>query len=145
MLMTIPVIIKLIAIIKRCFICTSTFYFVEKNSVPIQKPIIAPPYLLKETIPSQSMRVHLQCWIALLHALHQIVSPFYSSRIFPYIYIIFLSCYKLGKFFCSFFLISLYQKISILELDFYSILHMWQFLYKMSQPLGSLICDYESH
>ena len=145
MLMTIPVIIKLIAIIKRCFICTSTFYFVEKNSVPIQKPIIAPPYLLKETIPSQSMRVHLQCWIALLHALHQIVSPFYSSRKFPYIYINFLSGYKLGKFFCSFFLISLYQKISILELDFYSILHMWQFLYKMSQPLGSLICDYESH
>jgi len=26
MLMAIPVIIKLIAIIKRCFICTSTFY-----------------------------------------------------------------------------------------------------------------------
>ena len=99
MLMTIPVIIKLIAIIKRCFICTSTFYFVEKNSVPIQKPIIAPPYPLKETIPSQSMRVHLQFLIALLHALHHIVSPLYASRILPYIYIIFLSCYKLGKFF----------------------------------------------
>ena len=99
MLIAIPVIIKLIAIIKRCFICTSTFYFVEKNSVPIQKPIIAPPYPLKKTIPSQSMRVYLQCLIALLHPLLQIVSPSYSSRIFPYIYINFLSCYKFGKFF----------------------------------------------
>lgn len=141
MLMTIPVIIKLIAIIKRCWICTSTFYFVEKNSVPIQKPIIAPPCTPKATIPSQSMKVHLQCWTILL----QIVSSLYPSWISPYIYINFLSCYKLGKFFCSFFLISLYQKILILELDFYSILHMWQFLYKMSQPLGSMISDYESH
>lgn len=142
MLMTIPVIIKLIAIIKRCFICTSTFYFVEKNSVPIQKPIIAPPYPHKETIPSQSMRVHLQCLIALLHLLLQIISPLYSSRIFPYIYINFLSGYKFGKFFCSFFLISLFLKKLILELDFYSIVHMRQFLYKMSQPLDSMICDY---
>ena len=77
--MAIPVIIKLIAIIKRCFICTSTFYFVEKNSVPIQKPIIAPQYPHKETIPSQSMRVHLQCWTILL----QIVPPFYPSLIPP--------------------------------------------------------------
>ena len=145
MLMTIPVIIKLIAIIKRCFICTSTFYFVEKNSVPIQKPIIAPPYPLKETIPSQSMRVHLQFLIALLHALHHIVSPLYASRILPYIYIIFYLVTNSVSFFCSFFIISLYQKKLILELDFYSILHMWQFLYKMSQPLGSMISDYESH
>ena len=145
MLMTIPVIIKLIAIIKRCFICTSTFYFVEKNSVPIQKPIIAPPYPLKETIPSQSMRVHLQFLIALLHALHHIVSPLYASRILPYIYIIFYLVTNSVSFLCSFFLISLYQKKLILELDFYSILHMWQFLYKMSQPLGSMISDYESH
>ena len=143
--MTIPVIIKLIAIIKRCFICTSTFYFVEKNSVPIQKPIIAPPYPLKETIPSQSMRVHLQFLIALLHALHHIVSPLYASRILPYIYIIFYLVTNSVSFLCSFFLISLYQKKLILELDFYSILHMWQFLYKMSQPLGSMISDYESH
>lgn len=145
MLIAIPVIIKLIAIIKRCFICTSTFYFVEKNSVPIQKPIIAPPYPLKETIPSQSMRVHLQFLIALLHALHHIVSPLYASRILPYIYIIFYLVTNSVSFLCSFFLISLYQKKLILELDFYSILHMWQFLYKMSQPLGSMISDYESH
>ena len=45
------------------------------------------------------MGVHLQCLIALLHPLLQIVSPLYLSRIFPYIYIIFLSGYKFGKFF----------------------------------------------
>jgi hypothetical protein len=44
-----------------------------------KKLIIAPPCPPKATIPSQSMKVHIQCWTILL----QIVSPFYPSLIPP--------------------------------------------------------------